>query len=245
MVVKVGIITLLGFAAQSSRCRGDVRWWTQRCCYSCIFNILLKVSLLWKNHVHPLRSVREPRGSIAKHMKHGKFTKQQCWKQSFKPGGTGTSEIGFLQLSLWNRWWRFSLCCVSGIVLGGLALSLKLPSPPMGSSPEGSCQEIPSRWYLRWCFTASLKSLTMISYPPCRFGGGHLEAHSALQVCPEQMGVHWASRSGKGLWWWSSEQRAHFSNISIASWCVQYGQHGCISSLIHPWIKCSSGQPKP
>ena len=30
----------------------------------------------------------------------------------------------------------------------------------------------------------------MICYPPSRFGGGHLEARTALEVCPEQMGVH-------------------------------------------------------
>lgn len=44
-----------------------------------IFSILLKVSLLWKNYVCP-ESLREPKGSIAKHMTHGNFTEQQGWK---------------------------------------------------------------------------------------------------------------------------------------------------------------------
>lgn len=45
------------------------------------FNILLKVSLLWKNPVCP-KCGREPKGSIVKHGKHGKFTRQQGLKQS-------------------------------------------------------------------------------------------------------------------------------------------------------------------
>lgn len=153
----------------------------------------------------------------------------------------------------------------------GLVVSLKLPSPPAWPCVSGRREYVgvSRQWgfarcrMFHWCrplvstcgqeasnrgcvgqyFTASVKYLMMICYPPFRFSAGHLEAGSAMEASLEQTNARSAEGLRKGVGWETSERVAHFSYINIVSQSVQYS-YGCISSLIHPLIKCNKGLPE-